>query len=296
MRTLWRIARDTWKRSDDDNLSIISAGLAFYALSATVPSFAALISIYGLFANPSDVQNQVLFLSRFMPAEAWSLLQDQLKKIVESPGGTLSIRFLLSFALTLWSASRGMTNLVHALNIAYDVKQRRSLISFNLVALGLTLVAIVIAIVGVVVVLVIPAIFAFIGIESLESLVTWAVGVLRWPFFAAVGAFGLMVFYRYAPNRHGPAWRDTLPGAAAATVIWLTASALFSLYVSNFGSYNKTYGSLGAVIVLLMWFYISAYAILLGAELNVVVERLREGDEPVSQRATPPLVESPKPG
>ena len=290
---LWRILQDAYTRSDDDNLSIVSAGLAFFGLLAIIPSVAALISIYGLVADPADVQEQVAVLSQLVPADAWDILQDQLKKIVESPENTLSFRFLLSLVLTLWSSSRGMTNLISALNIAYEVKRRRSFIRFNLMGLALTMVAILLAIVGLIVVLVIPIVFSFVG---LENFATMLVSTLRWPFFAAVGAFGLMIFYRYAPYRAGPSWRNTLPGAVTATIIWLAASALFSLYVSNFGSYDKTYGSLGAVVVLLMWFYISAYAVLFGAELNVVVERFLEGKPSLPHKKTPPMVESVKPG
>jgi membrane protein len=266
----WRqIALRVKDELSTDNISIIAAGIAFYGLLAIFPAIAALVSIYGLIANPANIENHLSALSSVMPAQAWDILNQQLNKVASGATGRLTFGFLLGLGLALWSATSGIKTLMTALNITYDEEETRGFIKFNAIALLMTLGAILFAIVAIGLVIVLPALFAAIGLgQTMESLLS----ILRWPLLALAVVLVLAVVYRYAPDRDKPKWRWVSWGSVVATVLWIVASVLFSFYVSNFGSYNETYGSLGAVVILLMWFYISAYLVLLGAELNAEME------------------------
>ena len=272
----WRqIALRVKQELSKDNVSIVAAGIAFYGLLAIFPAIAALVSIYGLVANPADIENHLSALSSVMPAQAWDILNQQLGKVASGATGRLTFGFLLSLGLALWSATAGVKTLMTALNITYDEEETRGFIKFNALALLMTLGAILFTIVAIGLVIVLPALFAAIGLGStVESILS----ILRWPLLALAVIAILAVVYRYAPDRDQPKWRWVTWGSAVATVLWILASVLFSFYVSNFGSYNETYGSLGAVVILLMWFYISAYVVLLGAELNAEMERQTAAD------------------
>jgi membrane protein len=177
--------------------------------------------------------------------------------------------------LALWSAAKGMGALLTSLDIVYDESETRGFVKFNATALLMTLGAILFVLISLSLIAALPALLGHLGLpESIQSLLAW----LRWPLLAVAVVLGLAVLYRYGPDRQNPKWSWVSWGAVIATVLWLAASALFSFYASNFGNYNETYGSMGAVIILMMWFFISAYVVLLGAEINAEMEHQTEQD------------------
>jgi membrane protein len=266
--------RDVLSRVKDrvsrDKLSIISAGVAFYALLAVFPAIAALISIYGLLFDPEQVSRQVGALEGVLPPQAMEILLTQMREVAQTSGGALGVGAVGGLLVALWSASAGVRTLMEALNIAYDEEEKRGTLRFYGTALLLTLGAIIGAIVVLATLVLLPVVVRFLGLGSfLEVLVTYA----RWPVLAVAMILGLAIMYRFGPSRDEPKWRWVSWGAVTAIVLWIIGSALFSLYVSNFGSYNETYGSVGAVVILLLWFLVSAYVVLIGAEINAELER-----------------------
>ena len=259
----------------EDRLSIIAAGVAFYGLLAVFPTLIALVAIYGLVADPQQVESQVAALSGMMPPDAAELITSQLHDLVQTDQAALGLGAAGGILLALWSASAGVRTLMEALNVAYDEEERRGTLGFYGTALLLTLAAIVGAIVAIGIVVALPVAVKFMGLGSqLEGVIDYA----RWPVVALFLIFGLAVMYRYGPSRDEPRWRWVSWGAVIATALWIAGSALFSLYVTKFGSYNETYGSMGAVVILLMWFLLSAYAVLIGAEINAEMERQTRED------------------
>jgi membrane protein len=252
-----------------DHVSMIAAGVAFYGLLAIFPAIAALISIWGLMFDPRQIEQQIAQVSSVLPPEAASIITDQARKIASNAGAGMSIAAIGGILLTLYSAAKGMKALIEGLNIIYDEEEKRGFIKLNLVALALTLGLIAVMIVSLGLIIVAPALLGSLGLGStVEALVTY----LRWPILFVVAIVGLAVLFRFAPSRNQPRWRWVSWGAAIATALWIIGSIAFSIYVRNFGSYNETYGSLGAVVILLMWFWVSAFIVLLGAELNSQME------------------------
>lgn len=248
-----------------DNLTIVAAGVAFFAFLAIFPALAALVSIYGLVADPAAVQQQIASLRGVLPAQAADLIGGQLQRIAAGSSQTLGWSLALSIVLGLWSANKGMKGLVQGLNIAYGEEERRPWIKRTAIQLLLTLGAIVAAIVAIGLVVALPAVLSFLGLGAGARV---AVEIARWILIAGLVVVGLGVIYRLGPSRETPRWRWVTPGAVLAAVLWLIGSVLFSIYVANFGSYAKTYGALAAVVILLMWFYLTAFVVLLGAELD----------------------------
>jgi membrane protein len=237
----------------DDNLSLLAAGVAFFALLALVPALVALVSLYGLFADPADVQRQVEDTTRALPQEARALVVQQLESVVESSSTGLGLTALAGLALSLWSSSSAIKHLIEAINTAYDGSEQRGFVKLRGLSLLLALGAI-----------------AFFVLGDTGRTV---LNLLRWPVLVAAMIVGLAIVYRVGANRDGAEWRWVSWGAVFATAGWLVASLLFSFYTSRFGSYNETYGSLGAVIVLMLWLFVTALLVLLGAELDAEMER-----------------------
>ncbi len=275
-RTGWRdIALRVKDEIAEDNLSMIAAGVAFYLFFAMVPALAAVVSIYGLVADPEQVQEQIQALSGMLPPEAATIIQEQLQQVAGAAPGALSAGAAFSLLLTLWSVNKGTKALIEALNIVYDEHEQRGFIKLNLVSLALTLGILVFVVVTLALVAVLPALIGMLGLPDIvQALARW----LRWPILAVVFMVVLAALYRYAPSRDAPKWRWVSPGAVAATVLWIIGSGLLSWYISNFGNYNETYGSLGAVMILMLWFWLSAFIILLGAEVNAEMEHQTERD------------------
>jgi membrane protein len=265
----WRdILVRTWRQMNEDNLPIIAAGVAFYLLLGAVPTIAAAISIWGIVADPAQIQQNFNQMATFLPEDARNLLSEQISRIA-GQSGVASLAAVVSILIALWGAGTAMKALINALNIVYEEEESRSFARLSGIALLLSLFLIAVGLVTLGLIIVVPMVLAAFGLEGTTELL---VSILRWPVLFIVAMASLGVIYRYAPDRDEPQWRWLSWGAAAATVLWIIGSGLFSWYVSNFGNYNETYGSLGAVVILMLWLYLSAFAVLLGAELNAEME------------------------
>jgi membrane protein len=268
----WTILTNFWARLDRDHVSIMAAGTAFYALLSIFPGMSALISIYGLVADPATIETQLNSFSGVLPQEALKLLSDQLHALVAAPRDKLGLGLLVSLLIALWSATSGTGSLMQALTVAYEERENRGILSFYGRAIALTIGVGVFALLSLFLIAGIPAV---IGSLPLSELSRDRISLIRWPLLAILAVVALGVLYRYGPARRSPCWNCLSMGTIAAAVLWLAGSAGFSFYVARFSSYDKTYGSLGAVVILLMWFYVTAYIILAGAELNAEIEKTR---------------------
>ena len=271
MDVLWR----AWNEVSDANLFLVAGGVTYAVLLALFPGLAALVAIYGLVLDPSQVERQVSALSGVLPEELKQLLIDELHKLISTSSGTLGLSAAFGLVLALWSASRGMSGLITSLNIAYEEKERRGFFKLNLLALGLTIALVLGGLVVIALVAVLPAAVQLIGLRDATR---WLLLGLEWPLLVVVVMFGLAAIYRYAPAREKPQWRWVSPGAIAATSLWIIGSIAFTVYVANFNSYDKTYGSLGGVVILLTWLYLSAFVVLLGAAINAQSEKQTRRD------------------
>ncbi|HEX6676627.1 MAG TPA: YihY/virulence factor BrkB family protein [Actinomycetes bacterium] len=247
----------------EDNISLLSAGVAFYAMLSIFPALIAVISIYGLVAKPETARAQVQKLAAVLPRQARQTLTGQLEALTHSAGKGLSLGAVLGILAAVLAASAGMRALIAGLNVAYDRIETRRFLRLRGRALLLTLGAIVSMAVAIGIVVVLPVVTGLLGPVGRLLL-----AVVRWPVLAGLMLVGLAILYRYAPDRDDAELRWLTPGSLLATALWLLGSGLFSLYVNSFGNYNRTYGLLGAVIVLLIWLFLSSFVVLLGAELN----------------------------
>jgi membrane protein len=279
----WQVAERVWTESSRDNLSVVAAGCAFYALFAIFPALSALISLYGLTADPTTVERQFGALGLVLPAQAYDIVIAQIHRIAEASGKLLGWSFFVSLGLSLWSVMSLTQAMFAALNIAYEEPERRSLLLFYLSAFTFAVIGIIGGAVMLLAIVYVPILFAYAGYsEEFELLVR----VARWPLLALLVLVLLAMLYRYGPCRRSAKWQWVSVGSVFATSIWLLASVGFSFYVANFGHYDKTYGSLGAVIVLLFWLYLSFYIVLLGAEINAELE-LQTARDTTRGRAKP---------
>jgi membrane protein len=256
-------------RISGDNVSIIAAGVAFYAFLAIPSALTALVALYGLAFDPQDVQRQIASLNGAMPGEAVQLIAQQLQTVTSQPHSKLGVGLVVAVLVAIWGARSAMSTFITALNVAYAEDEKRGFFRFQAAAFALTALAVVFAVLSIALVAVLPAAIDLLPFGQAGKTVAT---VIRWPVLLVLIMIGVAAIYRYAPSRNEPKWRWVSWGAAVATVLWMIGSALFSLYVGQFASYNKTYGSLGAVVVLMMWLYLSAFAVLLGAELNAELE------------------------
>jgi membrane protein len=258
-----------------DHVSVVSAGVAFFGLLAIFPAIAALISIAGIAFDPATIGEQLNAVAAVLPESAASIMQTQAEKVASNGDTGIGLAALFGIVLSLYSASKGMKTLMEGMNIAYDESEERSFISLNVTALALTLFLIVGMLIALAVTLVAPALLDSLGLsDNVEAAVTFG----RWPVLALLTVLGLAVVYRYGPSREDPEWEWVSIGAIAATIVWIAGSIAFSIYVRNFGSYNETYGALGGVIILLTWLWLSAFIVLLGAELNSEMEHQTKKD------------------
>ncbi len=275
------------KRMSRDRLSIIAAGTAFYALMSIFPALVALVAIYGLVFNPEEVTQHMQVLGGMLPKEGADLILGQLNDLTQTKSSALGIGAVVAILLALWSASSGVSTLMQALNVAYGEEERRSTVRFYATAILLTLAGLVNVSVVLALLVLVPVIAHLAGLGDTAAAV---ISLARWPLVIVAVMFGLALVYRYGPSREKPRWEWVSHGAIVATLLWVIGSALFSVYVSHFGSYNATYGSAAAVVILLTWFLLSSYVILIGAEINAESERqTREdtttgGRKPLGQR------------
>lgn len=261
------------RRSKDqisrDNLGIVSAGVAFYAFLGIFPLLAAFISIYGMVASPSDVESLMASAEGFVPEEILGIFSSQLSRLA-GENQVASWAAAISILVALWTGSKAVKGMMAALNIAFDEREDRNFFEKNGMALLLTLGGI---LVGMVCVFLLAALPVLVSMLNLGGFASTALQIVRWSLLAVVIISTLSVMYKWAPNRKGVKWRWITPGSSIAAIVWLAASGLFSWYVSNFGNYNKTYGSLGTIAILLLWLSLSAFVFILGAEMDFEMER-----------------------
>lgn len=252
-----------------DNVPIVSAGIAFFTFLAIFPALMALISIYGLAVNAQQVETQLSNLANMMPEQAFSILQQQIESFMSSSGKTLGWGMAAGILFSLWSANKGTKSLFTGLDIAYDSKDSRGFITQNALCLLFTLGSVILLILSMALLVAFPAYVEYLGLpDKLENLINW----LRWVILAIIVISFLCLIYKIAPARWNAKLKWVFPGALLATLLWLLASWGFSFYVKNFGSYGEVYGSISAVVVLMLWLYITSFIILLGAELNAEIE------------------------
>lgn len=275
----WRdILLRSYQQLLDNNIGLVAAGVAFYSLLALFPALTALVASYGLLADPEDVQRQLALLSGLVPQQALQIIKEQLTSISTTSSTGLSIGLAVALLVAFWSASKGARALMTSLNIVYHEHEKRGIFKFYFLSVMLTVVGIIYVALALMLVVAIPAFLGNLGLpDQLRMLVSWS----RWPLLALLAMFGLAALYRFGPSRTTPRWQWVSIGAVVAAVLWLLGSGLFSYYVTRFATYNETYGSLGAVIILLMWFYLSAYVALLGAQLNAETEHQTAVDSTV---------------
>lgn len=253
----------------ETNLDLIAAGVAFYAMLAVFPAAAAVIALFGFFADPGIVEEQMALLRNLVPPEAFVIVDQQVSDLIATQSRTLGWATLLSLFAALWSTRAGVSAMSRGLNAIYGTRPRSGVWqTLNVLMMTLLLVGLVICALAVVVV--VPAVLAFLPLGGLEAR---SLELARLLLMVAVWLIGLRILYQFGPNHASETPKRTWPGSVCALLLWGAASWGFSLYVSNFGSYNRVYGSIGAVVILLMWFFISAYAVLLGAALNRALDR-----------------------
>jgi membrane protein len=260
----------TWQRILKDNVSALAAAAAFYALLSIFPTLTALVSVYGLVADPIMVERQVASMDGVLPPEALKLIATWLQTLVQGPSKTFGIGLVLSVLLASWSVWSATVMLMTAVNTCYGDVEKRGFVRFNLEAMALGAGLVLLGLAALTLVAVLPALL---GLLPAPGPLRAAISLVRWPVLAGLAIVVLAIVYRFARARSQRQWKWISWGATIATALWLAGSIAFSFYVAEFGSYDRTYGSLGAVVVLLLWFYMTAYVILIGAELNGEVER-----------------------
>jgi membrane protein len=273
VRAGWgRIMANVWRELDRDYISVMAAGVGFYGFLSIFPGMAALILLYGLVADPSGIENQLATLSGVLPHQALQLLSDQLQALVAAPPAKLGIGLIASVLVMLWSATSGAGTLMQALTVAFEEEENRGVVGFYAQAAALTIGIALFALASLFRIAIVPVVLGRLPFPA-----AWQNGLalVRWPILALLAFASLALVYRFAPARRTPRWHWFAAGTIAAAILWLLASAGFSFYVARFASYSKTYGSLGAVAVLLLWLYVSSYVVLFGAELNSEIDKAR---------------------
>jgi membrane protein len=261
---LWR----TWKEFNEDQLLNVAAGVAFFGVLALFPGMAAFVSLYGLFADVGEAQKQLAALAGVLPASSLTFIGKEMTRIAEHKTASLSLTFVFSFLLSIWSANAGVKGLFVGLNVAYEEHEKRSFVKLNLVSLAFTVLLIVFLALAMGAMVAAPVAIEALHLDPKSRLLT----LLRWPILLLVVVGGLSILYRFGPSRAHPRWRWVTVGGVVAAFGWLVVSLLFSWYVGAFGHYDVTYGSIGAVMGFMMWLWLTATVILLGAELNAEVE------------------------
>jgi membrane protein len=282
-----QILKRAWAESKVDQVPLLAAGVAFYSFLSLFPAMIAAVTIYGLVADRETVARQTEALASALPRDAASLISTQMESISSQPQQSLGLGLLIALVLALWSASGGVGNIVTAINVAYDEEENRGFVKRKALSLGLTLGAILFVAVAVGLIAVVPAL-----LDDLfpSGAIHWLIQVGRWAGLVLAVMVALAVLYRYAADRDAPRFAWVSVGAVIATVIWIVASVGFSVYVSNFGSYGETYGALAGVAILMLWLWLTAFIVLLGAEVNAEAEQQTVADttvgppEPLGER------------
>ena len=258
-----------WKNIGKDRVVVVAAGVTFYSILALFPAIAALVALYGLFADPAAITSHLDSIAGVVPGGAIEVMRDQITRVASQGRTTLGVTFVVSLLVSLWSANAGIKSLFDALNLVYNESEKRSFVKLNLVSLTFTLLAIIFVLLAIGAMVVVPIALNFLGLGGATEMIF---KIARWPALLVVVAWALALIYRYGPSREKPRWRWISWGSALAAVCWIGVSILFSWYAENFGSYNKTYGSLGAIIAFMFWIWLSIIVVLIGGEINAETE------------------------
>lgn len=283
----WSITKRTYANLNTHNLQLVSAGVAFYFLLAVFPLLAAVISLYGLLVSIDELQSHMAYLINVLPADSRYILEEQLEGLISKSDKSLGWSFALSVFVALWSSSKGANALIAACNITYHESTKRRFMFAIIARMMLTLAIIGMIILALLIITVLPQLLNYLLGDGLGKL---AVGGITWLVLMLLFNVGLSSLYRYGPHRARAKWRWVTPGALFATILWVAFSYGFSFYLQSFATFNKTYGSVVGIVILLIWFYTSALIILLGAELNSSMElqtkkdSTRGADKPLGER------------
>jgi len=270
-----QVTKRAFKESSVDNVGIMAGGISYAAFLAIFPALIAGISLFGLVADPATIAQQAEGVLAALPQEAQPLIRDQITSLTQTSSSALSISLVVSILLALWTASGGTSSLMTGINVAYDETESRNFLKLRGTALLLTLGAIIFVLLTLALVAVVPAVLNALNLGTFINII---VQVIRWVLLVALIVVALAVVYRVAPDRDSPQFKWTSVGALVAAALWVLGSLAFSLYVNNFGSYNKTYGTLAGVVILLLWLYLTSYIVLLGAEINAESEKQTKQD------------------
>ena len=271
----WRdVALRVFHGISENRITTISGGVTFFVLLALFPGLAGLISLYGLFADSTSVAQHLNSLNGILPEGGMQILRDQLQQLTSQPPQKLGFATLASLAISLWSANGGIKAMFEGLNAVYEENEKRSFIKLNAISLALTLAAVAFVIASLLTITVVPKLLSFLDLPGISEIVNYA----RWPVLLVAASLMIAVVYRFGPSREQPQWRWISPGSIFAAVTWIAASLLFSWYTAHFGSYNKTYGSLGAAVGFMTWIWISTMVILIGAKINAELEHQTGAD------------------
>jgi membrane protein len=273
---LWR----TYREMNSDRLLSIAGGVAFFVLFAIFPAITALVSAYGIFFNAADIGQNLSLMNDVVPSNVLDILRGQAARIAAQSNRTLSIVFIAGILVTLWSAMGGVKAMIDALNVIYEQQERRNFFKLNFIALLFTLGGFAAFLLAIGAVVILPLAFSILGLGSDAGVL---IQILRWPALLVVLLAGLAILYRYGPDRRAARWQWVSVGSVLASVVWIAASFLFSWYLAKFNTYNATYGSLGAVLAMMMWLWISSMVVLLGAELNAEIEHQTAQDSTVGE-------------
>jgi membrane protein len=261
----WRI----YENVQEHRILAIAAGVAFYALLAIFPGIAAVVALYGLFADPSTIGTHLTDLSGVLPGGAIDVIGDQLQRLTNQGHAALGFTFLLSLAVSIWSANAGVKGMFDALNVVHGEREKRSFIKLNCISLAFTCGGLLFVLLALIALVVLPLVIDYLGLTRGAQ---WLLALGKWPLLLLAVGLAVALLYRHGSSREKTQWRWLTWGSAFAAVGWLVVSVLFSWYAANFGSYNKTYGSLGAVVGFMTWMWLSCIVILLGAELDAEME------------------------
>jgi membrane protein len=263
------------KAFNEDRIPTAAAAVTFYALLALFPALSAFVSLYGLFADVGQARRQIVALSGLLPGGAVKVLGEQMTRFASADHGRLGLAFAVSLLVSIWSANAGVKALIQALNVAFETRERRNFLQLNLLSLGFTAGLLLLSIAAVAVIAAASGVLARVGLSGLP-----AGPELRWPAFLILTGAVFALLYRFGPSRTLVRWRWVTPGACLAAVSWVAMSALFSTFVANFGHYDQTYGSLGAIVGFLTWIWLSLMVLLFGAEVNAAFERRDRANGP----------------